>query len=153
MIRRRSLLAGGSALISLPACSTVSGAPVTSVAAAPGKYETVGTLVADSGEGPLSAGVDYQGTTYRFEESAGRNLGDYADPEKRFVQHCVMTTHDALPLTVFFRRDAGSQRAEVVFELGRLWSKTPANLDAYTVTIVRGDRTIASLKFPEHFWF
>jgi hypothetical protein len=153
MIRRRSFLASGSALICPPACSAVRGPPAASDATL-GPFQTVGTSVADVGQGPLSAVIDYQGTSHRYDEAAGKDLGDYVDPENRFIQRCVMSTHDGLPLTVFFRRDVGSGRAEVVFELGRLWSNTPpANLDAYTAIIFRGDRTIFTLKVPQHFWF
>jgi len=70
------------------------------------------------------------------------------------VQGCVRAVHGAFPLTVWFRRDRGSDRAEVVFELGRLWGKTPpADLDAYRVTIMRGDRTVFAADVPRHFWF
>ena len=71
----------------------------------------------------------------------------------RFVQACIRVTHDRLPLTVYFRRDKGASRAEVVFELGRLWSKTPpANMDAYRVTILQGDKIVFATDVPQHFW-
>ena len=67
--------------------------------------------------------VEYKGDTYRYDEATGTDLGDYTDPRKRFVQGCIRVTHDELPLTVFFGADRGTNRAEAVFELGRLWSK------------------------------
>ena len=59
----------------------------------------------------MSAVVEYKGETYRYDEATGTNLGDYIDPRKRFVQGCIRVTHDLLPLTVFFRRDRGTNRA------------------------------------------
>ncbi len=85
---------------------------------------------------------------------AAPDLGDYIDPRKRFVQRCRRLTNKRLKLTEFFRPDRDSHRAEVVFELGRLWSKTPpANLDAYSVTILRGVMTVFAAEVPRHFWF
>jgi hypothetical protein len=54
---------------------------------------------------------------------------------------------------VFFRPDRGSDRAEVVFELGTLFGGTPANLGAYAVTILRGDQQLAQVNVPAHYWF
>ncbi len=122
--------------------------PVTSTRPAP-----IGTQIANPGAGPLSAILDYQGTSYRYDELSGVDQGDYIDPRNRFVQACIRVTHDRLPLTVYFRRDKGASRAEVVFELGRLWSKTPpANMDAYRVTILQGDKIVFATDVPQHFW-
>jgi hypothetical protein len=108
----------------------------------------------DPGTGPLAAVIEYQGNTYRYEEQEGVDLGDYVDPQNRFVQSCRRTTNERLPLTVFFRPDRGTHRAEVVFELGRLRPKSPpANLEAYQVTILRGDRVVFTAKVPQHYWF
>jgi hypothetical protein len=102
----------------------------------------------------MTAIIEYQGSTYRYEEPTGVDLGDYIDPQKRFVQSCRRVVNDQLPLTVFFRPDRDSHRAEVVFELGRLWSKTPpANLGAYKATILRGDRTVFTTDVPFHYWY
>ena len=158
-MRRRLLLVGGSAAVSLAACSPSRGQPaagpgVAGTPAAAGTLALTGTLRADTGTGPLSAMIEHQGDTYRYDETAGTDLGDYVDPQQRFVQGCVRTTHDQLSLTVFFRRDRGSNRAEVVFELGRLWLKTPpANLGAYRATIIRGDQTLFAIDVPQHYWF
>jgi hypothetical protein len=140
---RRTLLLGSSAALGLAGYSTARGAPAD-----------IGMPSVDPSTGPLAAIVEYKGDTYRYEETNGTDLGDYTDPHKRFVQRCIRATHDQLPLTVFFRPDRGTNRAEVVFELGRLWSKTPpANLDAYKVTILRGGRTIDTADVPRHYWF
>jgi hypothetical protein len=70
------------------------------------------------------------------------------------VQGCVRATHNQLPLSVYFRPDRTSDRAEVVFELGRIFTQSkPANLDAYRVTIIRGDKTLSVTDVPRHFWF
>jgi hypothetical protein len=110
--------------------------------------------VIDPGTGPLSAIIEYQGNTYQFDEASGTSLGDYVDPAKRFVQGCVRATNDQLPLTVYFRPDRDSHRAEVVFELGSIWSKAqPANLGAYKATILRGGRTVFTASVPFHYWW
>ena len=77
----------------------------------------------DAGSGPLSAVIEHHGSSYRYDETAGTDFGDFVDPLNRFVQGCVSATHRELPLSVLFRRDRTSDRAEVVFELGRLWAK------------------------------
>jgi hypothetical protein len=146
-MRRRTLLLGSSAALGLAGCSTASGASTGSA---------IGNAIpsADPGAGALSAVVEYKGDTYRYDEATGTDLGDYTDPRKRFVQGCIRVTHDQFPLTVFFRPDRGTNRAEAVFELGRLWSKAPpANLDAYKVTILRGGRTVYTADVPRHYWF
>ena len=78
----------------------------------------------------LSAEIEINGRTYRYQEANARDLGDYIDPQGRFVQTCRMASDSGLPMTVLFRRDRGSDRAEVVFELGRCWSGEPAHLGA-----------------------
>jgi len=102
-MQRRDFLLGGSLIASLGGCSTAKGA------------DTRTSASVDVGSGPLSAIIEYQGDTYRYEEMAGASLGDYVDPHKRFIQGCIRTTHDLFPLTVFFRRDRGSNHAEAVF--------------------------------------
>ncbi len=114
----------------------------------------IGTPISDAGSGPLSVVIEYQGKSHRYDETAGTDLGDYVDPLHRFVQGCVRTTQKDHPLSVLFRRDRTSDRAEIVFELGRLWGQTPpADLDAYRVTIIRGDKTVLVADVPRHFWF
>lgn len=146
IMRRRVFLLGGSATLGIVGCS----APK---AASPGSATGIDAPPADTGTGPLSAVIEYQGNTYRYDEATGNDLGDYIDPRKRFVQGCIRVTHDQLPMTVYFRHDRDSHRAEAVFELGRLWSQTaPANLDAYKVSIMRGGRVVFTTDVPQHFW-
>lgn len=145
-MRRRTLLFRSSAALGLAGCSAAIGAPASTA--------VMDTPAVDPGTGPMSAVVEYKGETYRYDEGTGTNLGDYIDPRKRFVQGCIRVTHDLLPLTVFFRPDRGTNRVEAVFELGRIWPKTPpANLDAYKVTILRGGRVVHTADVPRHLWF
>ena len=55
-------------------------------------------------------------------------------------------------MSVMFRRDRGSDRAEVVFELGRVRSGEPAHLGVYQARIYRGSTQLASVAVPEHYW-
>lgn len=140
-MRRRSLLAGSAAALGITACNSDHAMRVASAA------------IPAAVSGPLGAIIEYKGETYRYDETTGTDLGDYIDPRNRFVQGCIRSNHDRLPLTVLFRRDKTSDRAEVVFELGRIFTQAPpANLDAYRVSIVRGDKTVFSAAIPGHFW-
>lgn len=147
-MRRRAVLFGG-LTTGLAGCSpardTRGHAPGTAAAIMP---------TINPGEGPLSVAIDYKGSTYRYSDADGTDLGDYIDPAGRFVQRCIRVMNEQLPLTVFFRADRGAHRAEVVFELGRMRPKAPpANLDSYTVAITRGDRTVFTAQVPHHYWF
>ena len=105
-------------------------------------------------DGAMRAVVTLGGRKYIFGEGDGDDLGDFSGPG--FVQRCVRVTHPEIPLTVFFRPDRDSDRAEVVFELGRLWGKAnaeAANLEGYHVTIERGGRGLAEVDVPKHWWF
>lgn len=101
----------------------------------------------------LKAVVTIAGRAYEFHEEAGQDLGDYTPPSQTFVQRCVRAEAADVPLTVFFRPDRNSERVEVVFELGRVFSQTPANLGAYTAVISRGTQVLARIDVPEHYWF
>jgi len=104
----------------------------------------------------LRAAINYNGQTYTFDETCGTDLGDYTDPQGRFVQGCIRTTNSGLPaVVVMFRRDkqAGADRSEVVFELGDMFTTaTPFNMTAYTATITKGDATLAVISAPKHYW-
>lgn len=102
----------------------------------------------------MRAVVTLGGKTFTFRETDGEDLGDFEGPG--FVQRCVRVTRPDVPLTVFFRPDRSSDRAEVVFELGRLWgeaNQNAANLEGYHARIERGDRIIAEGRVPKHWWF
>jgi hypothetical protein len=104
--------------------------------------------------GEMRAVVTLGGKTYAFNEAEGEDLGDFEGPG--FVQRCVRVRRPDIPLTVFFRPDRDSDRAEVVFELGRLWGKAnaeAANLDRYHVAIELGGKALAQIDVPRHWWF
>lgn len=101
----------------------------------------------------LKAVVTYAGQTYEFKEENGQNLGDFVSAIGNFTQRCVRCEVANFPLTVFFRPDRSSDRVEVVFELGRIFSTAPANLGAYSVTIFKGSQTLARIDVASHYWF
>lgn len=104
--------------------------------------------------GMMRAIVSIGGKTYTYEEGDGEDLGDFVGPG--FIQRCVRVVRPDLPLTVFFRPDRDSDRAEVVFELGRLWGTAnaeAANLDRYHVRIERGGKKLSETDVPKHWWF
>jgi len=106
------------------------------------------------GVATLSAVVVMGGREYTFREADGEDLGDFRGPG--FVQRCARVIRPDLPLTVFFRPDRDSDRAEVVFELGRLWGEAnaaAANLPRYHVKILRKDTVLAEVDVPRHWWF
>ncbi len=103
---------------------------------------------------PLSVVVTINGQNFAYREADGTDLGDFVSPIGGFTQRCVRTDLAGSPLSVFFRPDRDSERAEIVFELGRLFNvTTPTHLGAYTVTIFRGDQQIARVEVPTHYWF
>ena len=98
--------------------------------------------------------IDLEGQTYRYDSAAGVDLGPYTDPQGQFIQDCIRINHPQLPLSIFVRPDRGTERLEVVFELGRLWTaEEPKNLPNYQARIIRGSTTLASIDVPTHFWF
>ncbi|MGE4064057.1 MAG: hypothetical protein AB7E79_11885 [Rhodospirillaceae bacterium] len=101
----------------------------------------------------LKAVVTLAGTTYEFKEENGQDLGDFVSTIGNFTQRCIRCEVANFPLTVFFRPDRSGSRVEVVFELGRIFSAAPANLGAYSVTISRGDQTLARVDVGSHYWF
>lgn len=97
--------------------------------------------------------VTIDGQPFTYAASAGQDLGDFKSDIGRFVQGCIRVMRDDCPLILYFRPDRDSERVEVVFELGRLWSGEPQNLGAYRAVIFAGDRQLASVDVPRHFWF
>lgn len=120
----------------------------------------LGTVTAGAGRAqaatqtPLTAVITLGGTTYTYNETDGRDLGNFVSDIGGFTQRCVRTDVSGLPISVFFRPDLNSDRVEVVFEYGRIfYTGTPVNLAAYTVTISRGAQTLATINVPAHYWF
>jgi hypothetical protein len=112
-----------------------------------------GLATAQTAPATLRATVTISGTTYEFKEENGQDLGDFVSTTGNFTQRCIRCEVAASPLTVFFRPDRSSDRVEVVFELGRIFSATPANLGAYSVTIYRGAQVLTRVDVPAHYWF
>lgn len=102
---------------------------------------------------PLTATVTLGGKTFQFRQESGQELGDFVSEIGGFTQRCIRCEVAGCPLTVYFRPDRDSDRAEVVFELGQLFDVTPANLGAYTVVIARGGAVLATIPVPHHYWF
>lgn len=112
------------------------------------------SFAATAGPKLLSAELSLAGRQLVFHESAGEDAGDFSDDG--VVQRCIRATIADVPLTVFFRRDRGDDRVEVVFELGRAWGAANAvarHLGAYTATIKAGVDTLAVVNVPQHWWF
>lgn len=113
----------------------------------------IGKARAQATAEPLSAVVTIAGKTFAFSQEAGQDLGDYIAVTGKFIQRCIRCEVANIPLSVYFRPDRNSERAEVVFELGRVFSPAPENLGAYSVVISRGAQTLARIDVPEHYWF
>ncbi|MGE4062929.1 MAG: hypothetical protein AB7E79_06135 [Rhodospirillaceae bacterium] len=109
-------------------------------------------MAARAAEPGLRAVVRLGGETFSYDAQGAEDLGAFSSPAG-FTQRCLRAAAGRLPLTVHFRPDQGSDRLEVVFELGRVWDASAKNLGPYRVEIRRGDQTIASVDVPQHFWF
>jgi hypothetical protein len=101
----------------------------------------------------LRAVVNYGGKTFEYSARRGQNLGAFKSDIGNFVQGCYRVAREDIPLIVFFRPDQGASRVEVVFELGRVFSATPAHMEAYSVTLWDGAAELARVDVPKHFWF
>src|SRR3974390_75186 len=102
----------------------------------------------------LSAIVAINGRKFEFHATAGQDLGDFRG--QSFIQRCIRVTRPDTPLTVFFRPDRTSDRVEVVFRLGRIWgaaNRAALHIGAYRALIKRGDRVLAAVDVPQHWWF
>jgi hypothetical protein len=102
----------------------------------------------------LSVTIKLDGKDHVFSMAAGKDLGDYKSA--RFTQRCIRTDIPGSPLTVFFRPDRGSDRIEIVVELGRMWGKAndeAKHLGAYRTIIRKGGRELATVNVPRHWWF
>ena len=103
----------------------------------------------------LSAALRLGDKDFDFREEGGIDRGVFVGEFVR--QRSVEARNSDLPLfTVHFRSDPNNPtREEVVVELGRCWvsKETAADLmTPYTMTILRGDSTVAKIDVPYHWW-
>lgn len=135
MVDRRSFIAGGAAL---------------------GLGVTTAKVLAEPPAAPssLKAVITQGGKQFTFNAASGQDMGTYVG---EFVQQrCIRVTRPDTPLTVFFRPDVANDRVEVVVELGRMWVplSAPAHItEPYTTVIQRGDRVLATVNVPYHWWW
>jgi hypothetical protein len=104
--------------------------------------------------GDLTVTIQLGGETFQYRQGDGRDLGDFKT--SNFVQRCIRVDHPRNSLSVYFRPDRGSDRIEVVFELGRMWgaaNAAAAHLGPYRAIIAKGERTLATVDVPQHWWF
>ncbi len=133
-LSRRSALAGGAAAASIAGLT------------GPG-------TAASATAGGLRAVIDLGGKAFDYDAGAGEDLGDFVSEIGGFTQSCTRVMRSDCPVVVFFRPDRGSDRIEVVFELGRLWKSEPAHLEAYSVKILHNGGELAKIDVPRHLWF
>jgi len=104
-----------------------------------------------AGDG-LRAVLTMDGQNFTFDANAADDLGAFRSPAG-FTQNCLRVTHPRLPLAVYFRPDEDTDRVEAVFEVGRVWDGSPLNLGPYLITLTRGEKRLAVIEVPRHFWF
>lgn len=109
-------------------------------------YVTIpGTTQATPAQQGLTATLSTpDGNTYVFDQSVGTDLGSFVSPYG-FTQQCVRVTRNDTPLTVYFRPDRDSDRAEVVFENFRMWSGTGGSRVANRTTTPLGRGQVNTL--------
>jgi hypothetical protein len=118
--------------------------------------EIGGDSGAGNGDDRYSVVITLGGSRLVFESTAGEDLGTYQGEYVR--QRCIRIMRKDTPLTVYFRPDVRLSRLEVVVELGRVWPdgtgfEVEHTTTPYTCEILRGDRTVATVKVPHHWWF
>src|SRR4051812_24846010 len=92
-----------------------------------GVAASVGTVVGGAGRAqaivqpPLKAVITLGGIVYTFNETDGRDLGNFVSDIGGFTQRCVRTDVSGIPISVFFRPDLNTDRVEIVFEYGRVF--------------------------------
>lgn len=101
--------------------------------------------------GTMQVEVEVGGGRYFFDEVDAQGLGDYFDPDHRFVMSCARATHPELPdYRVDFRRIDGW--ACVVCDYGNgLTTTEPTNLPAHTVSITDDAGVVHHNDLPAHY--
>jgi hypothetical protein len=104
-------------------------------------------------EDPISLTMSFaDGSSKVYSESEAVDLGSYHDPAGQFVQLCRMASRPDEPWSVFFRPDQGSERFEVIVELG--WPGMEArHAPPYRASISRGGRQVANVSVGAHYWW
>lgn len=104
----------------------------------------------DPPAGTMEVEVMLDGVGYLFVEVEAEGLGDYFDPDHRFVMSCARATHPDLPnYRVDFRRIEGW--ACVVCDYGNgLTTTEPTNLPAHTVNITDDTGVVHRNDLPAH---
>ena len=105
---------------------------------------------ATNGAAAITVVVSLDGKSYEFDETKGRDLGDYKGPG--FVQRCIMVTVPDLPLSVFIRPDCDSERMEAYLSRPHVERTSPPSWRLHG-----RDRTGRQVdrqnRVPKHFWF
>jgi hypothetical protein len=148
-LTRRQLVGGFARL------AVVGAAMSNSVMASTGRQvgpRPIGRPAADI-ENPISLTMTFaNGSTRTYSERAAVDLGPYLDPKGQFTQLCRMASVANEPWTIFFRPDQGSDRFEVVVELG--WpGMVPQHAAPYRAVISRGSQKVAEVNVGEHYWW
>jgi hypothetical protein len=89
---------------------------------------------------------------YIFDSANAVDQGNYVGT---FVQQkSLRVTLSGCPFTVYFRPDVNGLRDEVVVELGKMWSGTPAHVTApYTITVTKNSVQLFQQTVPNHWWW
>jgi hypothetical protein len=91
-------------------------------------------------------------TIYTFESMSAVDQGNYLG---QFVQQkSLMASLANCPFTVFFRPDLSGKRDEVVVELGKMWSGTPAHfMTPYTLSVTKNGAPLFTQTITYHWWW
>lgn len=110
-------------------------------------------LAAASAAAQTAVEIEIDGQTLRFTPQDDR--GDFHSPAG-FVQANACGRNSALPhFEVCFRPDRNSARREAVFEYGALRAEKAEarDLGPYRARIHDGERLLAEIEVPAHYWF
>jgi hypothetical protein len=87
-----------------------------------------------------------------FSESDATELTPWVNADYRINQKVKVVARG--DWRVYFRPEADGSREEVVVEYGILaYPGNPTNVGAYTATITKGGKTLATINVPVHFYF
>jgi hypothetical protein len=102
--------------------------------------------------GTMQAVVTVDGHDYVFNERDAADIGNYTDPDGRFVMACKRATHPGLDdYRVDFRRMDG-WRCVVFDRSNGLIAEPPTNLGLHTVVITDDAGEHVTFELPAHYW-